>query len=107
MGGLPLNARDFSMQLMAQDQRLLAVGERLRGMEALLRRAQNRNLQETDENEGARFVYIREDDREGNDDDSHYQRQSPATQMWDCHLCTYMNTGGFYCAMCETPRRYS
>jgi len=107
MGGLPLNARDFSMQLMAQDQRLLAVGERLRGMEALLRRAQNRNLQEADENEGARFVYIREDDHEGNDDDSHYQRQRPATQMWDCHLCTYMNTGGFYCAMCETPRRYS
>jgi len=89
VGDLPSNGRDLSMQLMAQDQRLHAIGERLRGMEGMLRTHQNRNSYLNEEN--------RYDDEE---------IAVPASQMWDCSRCTFMNTGGNFCAMCETPRGF-
>ncbi len=88
MADLPTNGRDLSMQLMAQDQRLHAIGQRLRGMEGLLR-SQNRNVYHTD--------------GDGYDDETS-SSSIPASQMWDCSRCTFMNSGGTFCAMCETPR---
>lgn len=85
IGELPTNGRELSMQLMAQDQRLHAIGERLRGMEGLLR-SQNRGVRRTEE--------------DGHD----ATNEIPVSQMWDCSRCTFMNTGGRFCAMCETPR---
>lgn len=98
------NGREFSMQLMSQDQRLHAVGERLRGMETLLR-SQNRAAQRILNNDpGPRFVYYPNND-DGDDEENPYRANNlPASQMWDCSRCTYMNTGGNFCAMCETPR---
>lgn len=91
VGELQSNGRDLSMQLMAQDERLHAIGERLRGMEGLLR-SHNRR------------IYQNEDD-DYDDDSDQYERSSiPASQMWACSRCTYMNAGGRFCDMCMSAR---
>lgn len=103
MGDLPSNARDLSMQLMAQDQRLLALGEQLRGMEGMLQR-QAHIRTNNDDDECPQFVYYANDDNDDEGDSRDHSENGPVTDMWDCPLCTYMNTGGSSCAMCETPR---
>jgi len=93
---LPANGRELSMQLMAQDQRLHAIGERLRGMEGLLRSHRNRGMnRDMYLDRDGRFSYLAQDEDES---------EFPGDALWACSLCTYMNTGGTFCAMCETPR---
>ena len=96
----PYGGREVTM-------RLHQIGEQLRGMEDLLRsqRARNRMIRNNYNNSNAaepRFVYRPADDGDG-DDENRYPRNEPA-EMWACSLCTFMNTGGSFCAMCETPR---
>jgi len=91
VGDLPSNGRDLSMQLMAQDQRLHAIGERLRGMEGLLR-SQNRR------------IYQNEDDSLDDDSGQYETSEIPSSQMWACSRCTFMNSGGRFCSMCMSPR---
>jgi len=99
VGDMPSNGRDVTM-------RLHQIGEQLRGMEDLLRsqRSRNRMIRNNNNSNAAepRFVYHPADDGDG-DDENRYQRNGPA-EMWPCSLCTFMNTGGSFCAMCETLR---
>ena len=89
VGDLQSNGRDLSMQLMAQDERLHAIGERLRGMEGLLR-SHNRRIYQ---NQGDDY-----------DDDSDQYGDIPVSQMWACSRCTFMNAGGRFCDMCMSAR---
>ena len=102
-----LRGRDLSMQLMAQAQGLHDIEEQIRGVEDLLR-SRNRNVPafRNNTNENPRFVFI-PDNESWDDDDTTTTTSTPAppsTQMWDCPRCTFCNTGGNFCAMCETPR---
>jgi hypothetical protein len=102
VGDLPSNGRDVNM-------RLHQIGEQLRDMEDLLRsqRSRNRIIRNNNNSNNAaepRLFYHQGDDGDGDGDDENRDRTNEPAEMWTCSLCTFMNTGGTFCAMCETPR---